>query len=367
MKFSTILAYAAVAVASVIDLTDKTFEKQVLNADHPTLVKFYAPWCGHCKKMGPDYDALANALGHSEAVKIARYNGDENRKFSKKYDVQGFPTLKWFPGNGADPEDYQSGRDFDSLARFVADKSGVKVKTAPKSEGAKLIKSVDDSSFADLLKEKKYALVAFTAQWCGYCKQLAPEFEKLAAVFARDDLSIAQVDCTEPEPAHDLLAKYEVASYPTLLWFAEGSDEPIRFEGNDRSIEGLVAFVNEKAGFNRNSDGSHNDKAGLLSGDIYEKIKAYLLDTDKAKSSKHILPDVPAAFSGVYQRVLDKVGSLGADTDAYLDKEIKRLGNLIEKRGAKQDKLDEFKIRQNILKSLQGLKNKVSNKIDDEL
>ncbi|KAG5354968.1 Protein disulfide-isomerase erp38 [Yarrowia sp. B02] len=362
MRFTTLLTLATAAVASLIDLTDKTFEKTVLNAEHPTLVKFYAPWCGHCKKMGPDYDQLAAAYAHTDAVEIARYNGDEQRKFSKKYGIQGFPTLKWFPGQGADPVDYESGRDFDSLVQFVAAKSGVKAKTAPKSEGAKLIQTVDDQTFADLLKTKKYALVAFTAKWCGYCKQLAPEYEKVAAVFARDPVSIAQVDCTEPEPSHDLLEKYEVNSYPTLLWFEEGA-EPVKFEGGDRSLEGLVAFINDKTGLNRNSDGSYNDQAGVFSGKLLEQLREAV---ENPKKVKQFIGEIPAAFSAVYERVLAKVGALGDETEAYLDKEIARLGNIIEKKGAKQDKLDEFKIRQNVLKSIKALKNKAEH-LRDEL
>ncbi|AOW02760.1 thioredoxin-like protein [Yarrowia lipolytica] len=364
MRFTTLFTLATAAMASLIDLTDKTFEKSVLNADHPTLVKFYAPWCGHCKKMGPDYDQLASVYAHTDDVEIARYNGDENRKFSKKYGIQGFPTLKWFPGKGADPVDYESGRDFDSLVQFVQSKSGVKAKTAPKSEGAKLIKTVDDQSFADLFKnDKKYALVAFTAKWCGYCKQLAPEYEKVAAVFSRDPVSIGQVDCTEPEPSHDLLEKYDIKSYPTLLWFEEGSTEPVKFEGGDRSVEGLVAFINDKTGLNRNTDGSYNDYAGVFSGKLLEQLKEAVENPTKVKE---FIGEIPQSFSSVYERVLSKVGSLGEETEAYLDKEITRLGNIIEKRGAKQDKLDEFKIRQNVLKSIKALKNKVEN-VRDEL
>lgn len=163
-------------------------------------------------------------------------------------------------------------------------KSGVKAKTAPKSEGAKLIKTVDDQSFADLFKnDKKYALVAFTAKWCGYCKQLAPEYEKVAAVFSRDPVSIGQVDCTEPEPSHDLLEKYDIKSYPTLLWFEEGSTEPVKFEGGDRSVEGLVAFINDKTGLNRNTDGSYNDYAGVFSGKLLEQLKEAVENPTKVK------------------------------------------------------------------------------------
>lgn len=362
MRITTLLTMATAAVASLIDLTDKTFEKTVINADHPTLVKFYAPWCGHCKKMGPDYDQLASVYTHTDAVEIARYNGDENRKFTKKYGVQGFPTLKWFPGNGGAPEDYQAGRDFDSLLQFVSSKSGVKAKTAPKSEGAKLIKTVDDQSFSDLFKNgKKHALVAFTTTWCGYCKQLAPEYEKLAGVFARDPVAIGQVDCTEPEPSHDLLEKYDISSYPTLLWFEEGSSEPVKYEGGDRTIEALVAFVNDKTGLNRHTDGSYNDNAGVFTGKMLAQFKEAL---ENPKSVKQFLGQVPQSFSGVYERVISKVDSLGDDTEAYVNKEITRLGNIIEKRGAKQDKLDEFKIRQNILKSVKAL---IDEEDEDEI
>lgn len=74
-------------------------------------------------------------------------------------------------------------------------------------------------------------------QWCGHCKQLAPEYIKAAADLAKDGLAIAKVDATQEV---DLKAVAEVKSYPTLIFFCEGRTFP--FEG-ERNADSLAAFV----------------------------------------------------------------------------------------------------------------------------
>ncbi len=67
--------------------------------------------------MAPVYEQLADAFAHqSERVLIAKTDADGvGRGLGSRFGVAGFPTLKWFPGNGAEPEDYQGGRDLDAL------------------------------------------------------------------------------------------------------------------------------------------------------------------------------------------------------------------------------------------------------------
>jgi len=61
------------------------------------LVEFYAPWCGHCKSIKPEYAKAADALvGVEPKVTLAKIDTIENEDIGKEFDVQGFPTLKWF-------------------------------------------------------------------------------------------------------------------------------------------------------------------------------------------------------------------------------------------------------------------------------
>jgi thiol-disulfide isomerase/thioredoxin len=106
---------------------------------------------------------------------------------SQIFDINGlgFPTLKWFNGKAKDPEDYRSGRDFDSLSSFITEKAGLKPKQK-KSEPSKVI-TLKDSTFGNIvLDPSKDVLVEFYAPWCGHCKNLAPVWESLANTFAND-------------------------------------------------------------------------------------------------------------------------------------------------------------------------------------
>lgn len=160
------LAATAAARSAVIELLPSNFDEIVLKSGKPTLVEFFAPWCGHCKTLAPVYEELAFALEHAQdKVQIAKVDADAHRSLGKRFNVQGFPTLKWFDGKSDTPTDYKSGRDIDSLTNFIADKSGVKPKK--KLELPSEVSILTDKSFAETIGGDKNVLVAFTAPWCG--------------------------------------------------------------------------------------------------------------------------------------------------------------------------------------------------------
>ena len=106
----------ASAASAVKDLLPDNFDDIVLNSGKPALVEFFAPWCGHCKTLAPIYEELASAFeSQSDKVTIAKVDADAHKELGRKWGVQGFPTLKWFDGKSATPEDYKSGRDLESL------------------------------------------------------------------------------------------------------------------------------------------------------------------------------------------------------------------------------------------------------------
>lgn len=86
----------------------KNFDEVVINNNKDTLIEFYAPWCGHCKKLAPAYDELAQKLA-DEDVAIVKMDATAN-DVPPPYEVRGFPTLYWAPKDSKDsPRKYEVG------------------------------------------------------------------------------------------------------------------------------------------------------------------------------------------------------------------------------------------------------------------
>lgn len=79
-----------------VNVTDDNFESEVLNAEEPVMVDFWAEWCGPCKALSPIVDEVANEVAGK--MKIVKVNIDENPNAPTKYGVRGIPTLMVFKG-----------------------------------------------------------------------------------------------------------------------------------------------------------------------------------------------------------------------------------------------------------------------------
>lgn len=81
---------------SSVNVSDADFENEVLKADEPVMVDFWAEWCGPCKALSPIVDEVANEV--SGKMKVVKVNIDENPNAPTKYGVRGIPTLMVFKG-----------------------------------------------------------------------------------------------------------------------------------------------------------------------------------------------------------------------------------------------------------------------------
>jgi thioredoxin 1 len=81
---------------TITHINDGEFEQEVIKAEKPVLVDFWAPWCGPCQMVAPMLEELAQELG--ETVKIAKMNVDENPKTPTLYGIRAIPTLILFKG-----------------------------------------------------------------------------------------------------------------------------------------------------------------------------------------------------------------------------------------------------------------------------
>lgn len=159
------LTAVVAAKSAVLDLIPSNFDDVVLKSGKPTLVEFFAPWCGHCKNLAPVYEDLASSFASSKDVQIAKVDADAEKELGRRFGVQGFPTLKFFDGKSETPIDYSSGRDLESLSNFITEKTGVKPKR--KLEKPSAVTMLTDSAFDKEIGGDKNVLVAFTAPWCG--------------------------------------------------------------------------------------------------------------------------------------------------------------------------------------------------------
>jgi len=246
--------------AQELVLTNDNFETEVSTGSH--FVMFYAPWCGHCKRLHPIWSQLAekyNGEQERDFVTIGKVDCTVHTDLCSDQGVTGYPTLKLF--NGGDFDNglkYRGKREVSAFDTFLAENvksDGVEVPTtaptptveepvAPTAivdieDGlAKLTKATFNSHVANGVH-----FVKFFAPWCGHCQRMAPAWDELAKAFEDDDrVSIGRVDCTSER---DLCETHGVRGYPTLLLFVNGQKDD-KYQGS-REFKDLFSYAT-KAG-----------------------------------------------------------------------------------------------------------------------
>nr|ABK93392.1 unknown [Populus trichocarpa] len=301
--FGTMALLAVSALADdVVVLTEDNFEKEV-GQDKGALVEFYAPWCGHCKKLAPEYEKLGSSFKKAKAVLIGKVDCDEHKGVCSKYGVSGYPTLQWFPKGSLEPKKYEGPRTAEALAEFVNNEGGSNVKIAAVTSSVVVLTA---DNFNDIvLDENKDVLVEFYAPWCGHCKNLAPIYEKVATAFkSGEDVVVANL---EADKYRDLAEKYGVSGFPTLKFFPKGNKAGEEYEGG-RDLDDFVAFINEKAGTSRDGKGQLTSKAGIVES-LDALVKEFVAAGDDEKK---------AVFSRIEEEVEKLKGSTARHGKIYL-------------------------------------------------
>lgn len=259
--FFTLLLGGASALYSsssgVVDLTPTNFQRDVVNSDEVWVVEFYAPWCGHCQRLVPEYQKAAQAL--KGVVKVGGVNADDHKSLAQQFGINGFPTIKIFGLDKKKPQDYNGQRTAKAIVDFALNVAKEKVNAqlsgkksggggsgggSSSGSGSSDVVELTDSNFEKLvLKSDDMWLVEFFAPWCGHCKNLAPQWE-IAATDLKGKVKLGALDAT----VHSVMAsKYGVQGYPTIKFFHKGDVED--YDGG-RTASDIVAWATDKAAVN---------------------------------------------------------------------------------------------------------------------
>ncbi|KAH8329453.1 hypothetical protein KR074_010915 [Drosophila pseudoananassae] len=229
--------------SEIVHLTNQGFEP-ALKDEKSALVMFYAPWCGHCKRMKPEYEKAALEMKQQKIPGLlAALDATKEQSVAEKYKVKGYPTVKFFSYGVFKFE--VNVRDASKIVEFMRNPKEPPPPPPPEKnweeeEDSKEVLFLDEETFSSTLKRKKHALVMFYAPWCGHCKSTKPEFTAAATALQDDPrVAFAAVDCTKQAA---LCAKYSVRGYPTILYFSYLKTR-LDYNGG-RTSKDFIAFVN---------------------------------------------------------------------------------------------------------------------------
>lgn len=232
----------------VLVLTKSNFKDALKNEF--ILVEFYAPWCGHCKSLAPEYAKAAKILAEKEsAIKLAKVDATEESELAEEYQVRGYPTLKFFRSGSA--IDYNGGRQADDIVSWLLKKTG---------PAAKDLDTVEDAE--EFLKESQVVVVGF------FSDKDSDEYKAfISAANSIDEYPFGVTTST------DVFKKYEAESGKIIL-FKQFDEGKAVYEGTFED-DSLKKFILGQA-MPLVVDFNHDSAQKIFGGDIKSHLLLFL-------------------------------------------------------------------------------------------
>lgn len=251
----------------IVELTGSNFRKNVVHSDGIWLVEFYAPWCGHCKSLVPEWRKAAKAL--AGIVQVGAVNADEeqNKPLAGQYGIQGFPTIKLFGIDKNKPIDYQGARSAKDIVEFAmkearravserlngkSSSSGSSSSSSGSSSGSSgssgsgngaVIHATEKSFQKDVVDNDDLVLVEFYAPWCGHCKNLEPHWKAAAKQLG----GVARLVAVDATVHQSLAGKFGIRGYPTIKVFKPGKKNSPEDYNGGRTTNDIVQYAKNLA------------------------------------------------------------------------------------------------------------------------
>jgi len=244
----------------VLVLTEENFQEAVDSNDF-LLAEFYAPWCGHCKALAPEYEAAAKALATDHPnIKLGKVDATQHSGLAEKFEVRGYPTLKFF--SKGKPMEYAGGRTSDTIISWLVKKTG---------PAAKTLESVEDGKA--FIEEQDIAVI-------GFFKDLESEAAKafLGAAGSMDDYIFG---ITSQE---SLFTEHKVEEDAGVVLFKKFDEGRNDLEG-EVTEEAVIKFVGSNAlplvvEFNQDT------AQKIFSGEIKSHFLLFLSFTSEEKEAQ---------------------------------------------------------------------------------
>uniref|UniRef100_A0A8B9JK95 Protein disulfide-isomerase A6 n=1 Tax=Astyanax mexicanus TaxID=7994 RepID=A0A8B9JK95_ASTMX len=319
----------------VIELNPSNFNKQVLQSDSLWLIEFYAPWCGHCQRLTPDWKKAATAL--KGIVKIGAVDADQHKSLGSQYGIRGFPTIKVFGANKNKPDDYQGGRTSEAIVEgaMTALRSLVKDRLSGRTGGSgqskqaggagdkkDVVELTDDNFDRLVLNGDEVWMVEFFAPWCGHCKRLEPEWTAAATAVKDQTKGKVKLGAVDATVHQGLASRYGIRGFPTIKIFSKG-EEPEDYEGG-RTRADIVARAMDLFSANAPPPELHE----IIDQDIFKStcddsqlcivaVLPHILDTGASGRNSYL--DVMRKMAEKYKKKM--WGWLWAEAGAQMDLE----------------------------------------------
>ncbi|KAL3855342.1 hypothetical protein ACJMK2_014558 [Sinanodonta woodiana] len=223
----------------VINLEYHTFYSHVVHkkVDDIWLVDFFAPWCGPCQQLAPEWRRLAKMLKGSKNIHVAMVDCVAQHNLCQEQQVHSYPTMRLFPAGSTNTGSYfaHSGwnRDAESLKSWVYDFLPSKVEALDWNK-----------FFGNVLPRSTPWIIDFFAPWCGHCQVFKPEFEKVAEGL-EGIAKAGKVDC---DANRGLCQQAGVRAYPSVRFY-QGTvnpgqtQNPYGLDINSQNAEEIIKFV----------------------------------------------------------------------------------------------------------------------------
>uniref|UniRef100_A0A7N9ARB7 DnaJ homolog subfamily C member 10 n=1 Tax=Mastacembelus armatus TaxID=205130 RepID=A0A7N9ARB7_9TELE len=186
---------------SVVVLDPSSFTERVKGRADGQIwaVDFYAPWCGPCQALMPEWRRMARML--SGQILVGSVDCQQFQSFCQSQSVRAYPEIRLYPGNARQPDRYTYVSHFTILVSISLPRASVDL--------------TPDSFRSLVLLGQDHWVIDFYAPWCGPCQHFAPEFEVLARIL-KGEVRAGKVDC---QAHYQTCQSAGITAYPTVRFY----------------------------------------------------------------------------------------------------------------------------------------------------